>query len=275
MKRLPSGVAASIVVLLGTLSTRALADDTATVAEGEEELLRESENPVSRLISLPFQSNLNFGVGPGRDLQYVLNIQPIIPTYLGAGWNLIHRPIIPIIAQPEPVAGQGGAFGLGDVQYQLYLSPDTKRGFIWGLGPVVSFATATDTLLGSGRSSIGPTGVALFVGGPWVVGVLMNQLWSFSANPDAPSVSQMTIQPLINFNFPNDWYLAATPVMTSNWKADGGEKWTIPVGGGGGKIVKLGGQPINLQLQAFWFAAHPDNGPRWSLRPIIVFLFPR
>ena len=94
-------------------------------------------------------------------------------------------------------------------------------------------------------------------------------------HPNVSSVSLATIQPFINFNFPEQWYLAASPVMTANWKAESGEKWTIPIGGGVGKIIKVGDLPINLQLQAFWYAAHPDNGPRWSLRPQIQFLFPR
>ena len=111
--------------------------------------------------------------------------------------------------------------------------------------------------------------------GPWVVGVLANQLWSYSANPNVPLASLATIQPFINFNFPDQWYLAASPVITANWKAESGQKWTIPIGGGVGKIIHVGQLPINLQIQAFWDVAHPDNGPRWSLRPQIQLLFPR
>ena len=88
-------------------------------------------------------------------------------------------------------------------------------------------------------------------------------------------MSFATIQPFINFNFPRQWYLAASPVLTANWKADSGERWTIPIGGGVGKVMKVGGLQMNWQIQAFWTAVHPDAGPRWSLRPQIAFLFPR
>ena len=37
----------------------------------------------------PLQHNFNFGVGPEEDLQYVLNIQPVIPVNLTKGWALI------------------------------------------------------------------------------------------------------------------------------------------------------------------------------------------
>jgi hypothetical protein len=246
-------------------------------ADEEEDLPHRSENPIARLINVPLQNNFNFGVGPGRDLQYILNLQPVIPTDLSEDWYLIHRFILPITTQPETAVGQGGAFGLGDLQYQLYLSPSPGRPtvFIWGLGPIFSFATATNTLLGSGRSSVGPTGTFRISEGPWLVGVLANQLWSYSANLGTASVSQLLIQPFINFNFPGGWYLASVPIMTANWKAESGQKWTIPVGGGFGKIVELVSLPVNASLQAFWNAAHPDNGPTWQLRAQFQLLFPR
>jgi len=54
---------------------------------------------------VPFQSNFNFGVGPGDDFQYVLNVQPVVPFRLTEGWNLITRTIIPLIDQPELAPG--------------------------------------------------------------------------------------------------------------------------------------------------------------------------
>jgi hypothetical protein len=52
------------------------------------------------LISLPLQNNTNFGVGPGDDVQNVLNIQPVVPLRLSEDWNLITRTIAPVIYQP-------------------------------------------------------------------------------------------------------------------------------------------------------------------------------
>jgi hypothetical protein len=80
--------------------------------EGDRtELAKKLQNPVSDLISVPFQNNFNFGVGPENDMQYVLNIQPVIPVHVTERWNWINRPIIPLIDQPAPV----NEFGLGDI----------------------------------------------------------------------------------------------------------------------------------------------------------------
>jgi hypothetical protein len=116
--------------------------------------------------------------------------------------------------------------------------------------------------------------VALTIQGPWVVGALANQQWSFAGWGDE-DVSAFLLQPFINYNLPNGWYLTSAPILTANWEADAGEKWTIPVGGGVGKIQKFGKLPLNLQLQAFYNIETPEYGPDWQLRVQVQFLFPK
>ena len=105
-------------------------------AQDDAELARKTQNPVADLISVPFQNNLNFGVGPGDDLQYILNVQPVIPFRLTQDWNLISRTIMPLIYQPELAPGLGDVFGLGDIQQSLFLSPARSGQVIWGIEPI-------------------------------------------------------------------------------------------------------------------------------------------
>jgi hypothetical protein len=70
------------------------------------------------------------------------------------------------------------------------------------------------------------------------------------------------------------WYLCSSPVITVNWLGASGEQWTVPVGGGFGRIVKFGDQPVNLQVQAFYNAIHPTGAADWQLRTQVAFLFP-
>src|SRR5262252_1613284 len=51
-------------------------------AQEESELAKQVQNPLARLISVPFQNNFNFGVGPKEASQYILNVQPVIPFHL-------------------------------------------------------------------------------------------------------------------------------------------------------------------------------------------------
>lgn len=273
--------------LIAGLSSVAQAQDPASPAATPPstlDLAKKAQNPVADLISLPIQSNFNFGYGAKNapepsSTQYVLNIQPVIPLTLGdTGFNLITRPIIPIIRQPDLIDG-GETWGMGDIQVQSYLSPSGSGHLIWGLGGVLQPPTATDGKeLGTQKWSAGPAAVALAMPGKWVFGGLMNQLWSFAGKDDREDVSLTTLQPFVNYNFEEGWYVSASPIMTANWEADGNDnKFTVPVGGGGGRLIRIGKLPVNLQAQAFYNAVKPDDPPTadWTLRLQVQFLFPK
>ena len=107
-------------------------------AQDTEALAKKVQNPVASLISVPFQNNFNFGVGPDNDLQYNLNIQPVLPIKLDDDWNLISRTVLPLIYQPVIAPGVGDVFGLGDIQEQL-IYPPARRVRSSG-APVLSFS---------------------------------------------------------------------------------------------------------------------------------------
>jgi hypothetical protein len=110
---------------------------------------------------------------------------------------------------------------------------------------------------------------------PWVIGVLANNIWSYTGDDDQPDVNQFLLNYFINYNLPQGWYISSAPIITANWKADSGNKWTVPFGGGVGKIFRVGKQPMNAQVQAFYNMDKPDNGPDWTLRLQLQFLFPK
>jgi len=246
-------------------------------AEGNnaQDLAKAAQNPVADMISLPLQNNTNFGVGPGDDVQNILNIQPVVPLKLNTDWNLITRTVVPVIYQPELLEGYGDEFGLGDINMSLFLSPAKPGKIIWGVGPVFSFPTATGAVLEAKKWSAGPTAVALKIQGPWVVGALANNLWSYAGDDDRKDVNQFLLQYFINYNLPRGWYISSAPIITANWKADSINQWTVPFGGGVGKIFRIGKQPMNAQAQAFYNVEKPDNGPDWTLRLQLQFLFPK
>ena len=242
----------------------------------EEELAKIAQNPVANLISVPFQNNFNFGIGPNTVTEWDLNIQPVIPISLSKDWNLITRTIIPVINLPSPAPGVRSAFGLGDINPTLFLSPaDSSKKFIWGAGPALTFPTATDSMLGSGMYSAGPGLVGLTMQGYWVIGAVANNQWSY-AGWGPRSVNSFLIQPFVNYNLSHGWYVCMDPIMTANWKASHDNMWVVPVGGGIGKLQKFGKLPVNFQLTAFYNAVTPkDFGASWQLRFQFTFMFPK
>jgi hypothetical protein len=273
------GSPVALALLLTWLLLAGVGIGPANAADDESatELAKKTQNPVADLISVPFQNNFNFGAGAKEETIYVLNVQPVIPIKLTPQWNLITRTIVPIINQPSLFPGPGrmseSAFGLGDINPSLFLSPAKPGALIWGVGPTFTFPTATDSQLGTGKYSMGPAAVALAIQGPWVFGALVNQQWSYAGWGDN-DVSAMLIQPFINYNIGDGWYLSSAPIITADWEATSGNTWTVPVGGGVGKLLRLGKLPINMQLQAYSNVEKPDFGPDWQLRFQIQFLLP-
>jgi len=243
--------------------------------DSTEELARAAQNPVASMISLPFQNNTNFNFGPREKTQNVLNIQPVLPFKLNDGWNLITRTILPVVSQPAFLSGQSRKNGLGDTLFTAFLSPRNSGQWIWGVGPAILMPTSSDDRLGIGEWGGGPSGVFLTIQGPWVAGSLFSNVWS-SNNSDGNKVNAFTWQPFVNYNFGGGWYAVSSPIITSNWEADNDDKWTVPLGGGIGRVFRVGEQNMNASAQAFYNVEKPDNiGPDWQLRLQFQFLFPK
>ena len=249
-------------------------------AENAEALRKKAQNPVADLISVPIQENWNFGIQPGDRTQNVLNIQPVIPVDLTKDWNLIIRWIAPVVYQPVTVPQQSGAnvqtgyYGLGDMQPAFFFAPKKSK-VIWGVGPQLLLPTATKTgVLGQGKFGLGPTVVLLVQPGKWTLGALTNNVWSVAGHSDLPDVNQFLLQYFINYNLQKGWYLTWQPTVTANWNAADDYKWVVPLGGGIGRIMKLGAQPVNVGVQFYGNAIHPPGGSSWTMRLQIAFLFP-
>src|SRR5262247_687665 len=218
--------ALSILFLLTPVSAQGAEPQQPSKQEAsDEELVKQTQNPVADLISVPFQNNFNFAAGPKHNHQiYLLNIQPVIPIHVTENWNLIARIIQPVINIPSLAPG-GNATGLGDMNPTFFMSPAKPGELIWGVGPTFTLPTATDKLLGNGKFSLGPAAVVLTMQGHWVLGALINNQWSV-AGWTSGHVNQMLIQPFVNYNLPNHWYLVSDPIMTANWAAKGSNVWT-------------------------------------------------
>lgn len=272
--------AASLVALAAALILCLAPEGRAQEASGED-LRAKTQNPISSLISLPFKFTFDNGAANGD--ANILNIQPVLPVTIG-DWNLVNRLIVPILGAPGgtelpsiPNPTQADrAFGLGDINYSVFLNPvETSLPFIWGVGGSITAPSATDDALGSGKWSAGPTLVGLVQPEWGTYGALVRQLWSFAGKSDRRAVTQLLLEPFVNYNLENGWYLISDMVLTSNWNAPENEKWVIPLGGGAGKIFSLGSQPMNVRAEAYYNAVRPSAAPEWTIGFTVQFLFPK
>jgi len=233
----------------------------------EEDLAKIAQNPIANIISIPVQNTTSFGIGSFDRSQNSTNIQPVIPF---ADGKFIARVILPIISQPNVFSKTGNFKGIGDINLSVFYA-NNKGKVNWGAGPVFNLPTAGENL-GIKEWGIGPSFVAVIKPGNWVIGTLVNNVWSTESEQ-----SLLTIQPFINFNLKKGYYFSTSPKITANWQADSNNKWTIPLGMAFGKLIKPKGfLPFNIQAGAYYNLEKPEfTGADWELRIGITALIPK
>ena len=250
---------------------------------GGDDLRAKAQNPVSSMYSLPLKLTLDFGAPDDEALFF--NVNPVIPVTVG-DWNLVNRIIIPAIVSvdgfiggtpdiPEGAPSESRETGLGDINYSLYFSPADAKGLIWGIGPSINLPTANKDPLGSGKWSGGAAGVVLMQPKWGTYGGLIRQLWSFAGDDHRSDVNQFLVEPFLNYNLEGGWYLITDMIITANWDAPSSQRWTVPIGGGLGKLFSIGNQTINSRLEAYYMVERPDNAPDWQLIFTFQVLFPK
>ncbi len=242
-------------------------------APAATDLAKKLANPISDLISIPFQFNYDTGFGPSDGDRLTLNIQPVIPFSISEDWNLITRTIIPLIQQESPAPGIDDEFALGDVLQSFFFSPkDPVEGWIIGAGPVVLWPTGTEPTLRSESLGLGPTLVALQQQSGFTYGMLVNHVWSVTQSDDKDEVNSTFLQPFVSYSWPTATTLTLNTESSYDWNS---ESWTVPLNLQVSQILKVGPLPVQFTVGGRWYAESPDGGPEWGLRFAFTILLPK
>ncbi len=236
-----------------------------------EDLAKLRANPFSGSGTVTLQDQVNFP-STGQS-QNVITLQAVWPLPLGKDWSLIAYPILSAISQPGVDPGETRVSGLGDTVLTAFFTPNQTGTLIWGLGPVLELPTATDHELGSNLWAAGPA-LGLFVEpDPWIIGVVLENAWSF-AGSGHEKINEFSAQYFLTYNLPRGWFLESNATVTADWEADQSDRWTVPVGGGFGKVFTLGTRSLSVATQAFYNQPRPRTGANWSVTLALQLLFP-
>jgi hypothetical protein len=265
---------AILLLLTGSFCTVILKAQEAKPEISAEELAKKLSNPVASLISIPFQNNLDVGIGHYNGSKNTLNFQPVIPISLSPKLNLISRFIIPVVSQHNITGEETSQFGLADAVVSAWFSPaEAKNGFIWGVGPVFLLPIATDDLLGTKKWGVGPTALVLKQFSGYTVGALVNQIWSIAGDANRSDVSQMFIQPFLSYNWKSGAGLGLNAEITQNWISSSTSVFINPTISA---VTKLGTQIVSLAIGPRIQVAAPEGAMAdFGVRAAVTFVFPK
>lgn len=238
------------------------------------EVAKKLANPIASLVSVPFQNNLDIGIGQYHGSKNTLNFQPVIPISLSSKLNLIGRIVLPIISQQNITAEGARQTGLADAIVSAFFSPAIpKNGVVWGAGPCFLVPTATNDSFAAKKFGVGPTAVILKQAKGWTVGALVNQIWSVAGDKDRPAVNQMFLQPFVGYNWKSGAGVVINSEMTQNWQRNTFTAFINPVVNG---ITKLGKQIVQLQIgPRIQVAAAEGSKADFGVRASLVLVFPK
>jgi hypothetical protein len=277
-------VAAATPSAVSDGATAPALDDDDSGKKSLTEVNKQLTNPVSSLWSITFEQN-NFlaTTGPGGPLLYNPNLlfQPVLPLALTDDWNLITRPVIPFfVSQQHPVPDKGfvePTAGIGDITLLQLLSPSPKLAGDWllGLGPSWIFPAASSRWTGQGKWQVGPAALAGYLSDKWILAALV-QNWTSYGGSGPEATNGMNLQPVAAYFLPDGWSIGYSGNILANWKATGGNAWTVPLGLSVSKVVKLGPLPVRFALGGQYMVVNPrEFGQKWNIQLIIAPVLPK
>ena len=180
------------------------------------------------------------------------------PIRLDVDRNLLARASRPVASQAAYAPAQRGKGGIGDI-------PASSEDLIWRVGPQVVRPVRPDDPLGTGEWRAGLASVAFAVEGVRMYSVLASDRCALAGEVDTGSANGFLIQPFVNYNLPDGWYVASVPVIRADWTAPGGQKWTVPMGASIGKLGRFGEMPLVMQAGYYYNVERPDGTSDWAL----------
>jgi hypothetical protein len=241
----------------------------ALASEADREIAKVGQLPAPYAARIRLTDEVNFGLGLRDRTGVLTTLDGAIPFTIPWTPALLHLQL-PLVWQPVDFAVRGGQYGMGDFEARLYVVPGAQERVTWGIGPAIRLPTATDSTIGQHKWSAGLGGAIGVAAGPWVLSLEAQQLWSLLGPRSRPEVDELQLRPQVVFHLPGNWFLVTAPVIVANWDRKSADRWTVPIGGGFGRIFSISTQRLTLGLEVYAPVVHPTatggSYADWTIR---------
>lgn len=240
-------------------------------------LVRGRHDVLADLVGVGLRNETGFGIGRRDRVANLTALETSFLTQVGETWGLAHRIQLPLVWQPEVVARYGGTYGLGDLGYELYAARPSTDGLSFGGGLALWLPTGSDRRLSDGKWQLGPALAFGAAWGPVALSVWARQLFTLGSVRTAPDVNRLVVQPSLTWTVRSGWYLVSAPRLQADWDAASSDRFTVPLGGGVGRVFGIGSQRLSASLEGYATVAPRSSTPHpdWTLRGTVSLLYPR
>lgn len=273
-----SRVAACRLAMLGFVIASTLFPVDAR-AQDAAEMAKKLQDPLANIKALMTDNDVNFNSGNDQT-SYGFQLQPVYAaSFEKAGFNLINRAVVPIMglaaqATKPPLVDRPSSsgdltWGLSDMLLQFFFNPRSESAWKWGLGPMFSLRTRTQSELAGPGWGAGAVGVLVGGVGSLSIAAIGGHLWG------QDRFSTSILQPMLFYNFgATGWSLHYNNIISHDWSASSSNAWTVPLGLGVGKVFALGAHGLEPAIGLYYNVARPAGAADWTLKWAINWLLP-
>ena len=260
--------ATAALFLAAAAGAQELDKNTETPAAPRANLVTRANAPVSDLLQIRFQDAFAPAFEGAQGQGNTFSINPIvpIPEFTAFPYTQLLSLTIPVaITTPQDVTG------FGDLKLLDFVLVSRDPEFVWGIGPVFIFPSASDPTTGQGKWQAGPAAGAGYQRGNLSIGVLAQNPISFAGDKDRSSSNFLLLQPFATYQLGAGWFVKTEPQMLFDWKT---HKQTLPVNLGIGRVFKIGDQYVNCFVEPAWNISHDGPAPRYAITFGLYLLYP-
>jgi hypothetical protein len=239
-------------------------------AKSADEIAKSLANPNTPLASITVKNQVRSFSGslPNASSQtgYTALLQPSFPFALDNGSLILWRPALPIVVD-QPVFNADkldfeSENGLGDLAFDLAYATTSEAGVMTAFGLITTLPTASSSVLGSGKWSIGPEVLVGKITDKYVLGAFPNHQWDV-AGWGENSVSMTSIQLFATWLPGGGWNVGSVPISSYDWT---NSQWNIPINLQVGKTVIWNETPWKISAEVNYYVEKSDAfGAEWMV----------